>query len=74
MRQATPPAPPFLVQCYRRGQFVVWVTDCTKMDLDDAIEAAEKLHADFDRCVRVIDQEEQIHFRLGKSEKHRGRR
>jgi len=54
---------PFMLQA-RQGRFVVWIMDSRYDELSEAIVAAEKLHVDWGRTVRVIDQNEKVHFRL----------
>jgi hypothetical protein len=56
--------PPYLVQAHRPGQFTTWFTDSRHESLPDALEAAKELHYAWNRKVRVIDQNERVHFRL----------
>jgi len=65
-------APPYLTQAFRQGLQDGWVTDSRHESLELAIAAANDLHIKFDRRVRVIDQDERVHFRRG-SEKRKGR-
>ena len=55
----------FLVQAYRVGDQHPWTTDSPAETLDAAIADARKLATDYGRSARVIDQEEQVHFRCG---------
>ena len=55
---------PYWVQAYRKGQHEQWFTDSRHETVERAIESARTLAIEYSRRVRVIDQEERVHFRL----------
>lgn len=67
------PAPPYLTQAWRSGQHVTWITDSRHDTLELAIAAANTLRVQFDRTVRVIDQNEHVHFALGTQKEARAK-
>lgn len=52
--------PPYLVQAMMHTD---WVTDRTAPNIEEALRVAHQLHDLFGRRVRVIDQEEVVHFK-----------
>ena len=58
---------PYLVQAYVVNNRVGWVTDSRHATAYDAIAAAHVLCTDWGRKVRVIDQEEHVHFKANPS-------
>ena len=64
---AKPNTKPYLVQAYRHGNFVVWYLDSRWATLEEAETAAVKLHTDWGRKVRVVDEEERVLFQMPKS-------
>lgn len=55
---------PYWVQAHRSGQHVQWTTDSRHATMGEAIAAAHALFSQWDRKVRVIDQDERVHLRL----------
>lgn len=54
----------FLVQARREGHWNAWPTDSRHATLDAALAAAQQLHEQFNRRVRVVDENEVVHLRL----------
>lgn len=54
----------FLVQARRQGHWNAWPTDSRHATLEAALAAAQQLHEQFDRRVRVVDENEVVHLRL----------
>jgi hypothetical protein len=65
MNASFTPAPPFKVQAERlkKQHGTGWVTDAVELTLPSAIETATNLMVQFDRRVRVVDQEHRICWR-----------
>lgn len=54
---------PFFVQAHRPASDEVWRTDKRYGTKEEAIEAAMRLHEDWGRTVRVVDEDERLLFR-----------
>jgi len=54
----------YYVQAHRKGQQQVWFTDSKGQNLTAAIAAATRLHLEWDRKVRVVDDDEVVYLRL----------
>jgi hypothetical protein len=66
-KKPTPkPAPPFMVQAERTTKQHTgnWCSDRVLDNLEYAMDDARKLHEDYGRKVRVIDQNEHVWLRL----------
>jgi hypothetical protein len=54
----------FFVQAYRKHHWSPWYPDSAWATVDEAVTAATKLATQWKRKVRVVNQDEQVVFRM----------